>query len=142
MPKGLITVQGDKRLLRLYKNLNVTHKQHVAITRKAGNIVKTWARKKIPVGPTGNLKDSLVVKASKNYGGVWVGPNYGRFGGAANGSHFHLVYKKFMRSHGKISTHNPMGNVMQEAAAEQEGKIKNTLAKGYGSLLKRKLRKF
>jgi len=160
-----ITVNGDKELQKILSRANVTSGEIRSISRRAGNVIKNQARKNIKnfnfKDSTGQLAESIVVKGSKRYAGVWVGPAYsgkvfqetifqGEIAGTffnvtrektAFGKHFHLVAFDFIRSDGKRSTSNPIGQVVQEAAALKRAAIRSTLAKGYGTLLKRKLRK-
>jgi len=152
MPKGLITVQGDKRLLRLYKNLNVTPGQHRAITRKAANIVKTQTRRELSrfKGGTGELKDSVVVKTLKRINGSLVAiNNYKYRSGSANSKYqitnktlFKILTMGNYKNNPRIKNRTEQGPLIQIAAGKVEGKVRQALAKGYGSLLKRKLRKF
>ena len=144
MAAGLIRMEGDNKLHRVFKQLNVKPREIRAVTRGAGNIVKNRARKIIAKADfddsEGTLKESIVVTTSKKYNGVWVGPNYGRYKGK-RGSHFHLVAFDFTRSSGKRSTDHPIGQVIHQAAADVDVKIRKSMGKRFGSLLMRKIRK-
>jgi len=146
-----ITVEGDKALLKALARANVKRGEIRAISRRAGNIIKNASRKKLRginfENSEGNLAESIIVKSNKRFPGVVIVPNYdkGEAGSeasdATSGSYFHLQAFEFVRSKGGVTTRRPIGQVIQEAAAFKKSAISTTLAKGYGTLLRRKLRK-
>lgn len=142
MSKSFIKLNGDKELQRLFNELDVKPKEIRTVSRAMAGRVRTAARKKAPKGKTGNLRRGITIQSgtNKNYASVWVGPNYGRFRGPI-APHAHLVAFKFMRSTGKISNRNPIGQFIQEAAHEVQDKIIATGIKRYISLLQRKINK-
>ena len=149
MSKSLITVQGDERLIRIFKNLKVTPGQHRAVTRKAANIVKTQARRELKViKDSGELQSSVVVKSLKRINGSLVAMNnYDKRQkgnakyGITNKTLFKIQTMGDYKGKG-YSGRKRLGPLLQIAAGKVENKVRQSLAKGYGSLLLRKLRRF
>lgn len=145
MARNVIYLEGDKKLQRLFNNLTVSPSQIRTVSRSAGNVVKTRARKIIKAAgavKTGNLMRGIIVKAGKNkkYASVWVGPNYGRFSGPI-APHAHLVAFKFMRSTGKVSNNDPLGQFVQRAASQVKDKVMASSSKAYIRVLDRGIKK-
>lgn len=142
MSKSFIKINGDKELQDLFNRLDVKPIEIRQVSRAAAGRVRTAARRKAPKGKTGNLRRGITVQSSrnKNYASVWIGPNYGRFKGA-RASHAHFVAFKFMRSNGRISTNNPIGQFIQEAASEVGAKALESAQKKYVSMLNRKIKR-